>query len=101
MEDGTKKKIVTVWQDGQNYSVLQEAITASYQVISLPDGRAVYDLLGRQAAEIAAVVADFGILCENGFEIVKKIREDMRFVAIPLAAVSSDPGYPLMKDAVK
>ena len=101
MDNGGKKKIVTVWGKGQDYSVLGEILAGSYQVLSLTDRKEVCEILSGQSAEIAAVVADIGILSENGFEIVKKIREDMRFVAIPLAAVSPDPGYPLMKDAVK
>lgn len=62
---------------------------AGYPVLEAEDGMIAYDLLQKNADQIALVVTDLEMPNLDGFGFTRKIKEDERFAHLPVIAVSS------------
>ena len=62
---------------------------AGYNVIEAEDGMIAWDLLQKNADQIALVVTDLEMPNLDGFGFTRQIKEDERFSHLPVIAVSS------------
>jgi CheY-like chemotaxis protein len=83
---------VLIVEDADDVAPLEIALAAldGVKVMILGNGRDAIDLLRTASVQIAAVVTDLHLPHADGFELIKAIRADARYVRLPIVVVSGD-----------
>ena len=83
---------VLIVEDGDDVAPLEIALAAldGVKVIILANGRDAIELLRTASVQIAAVVTDLHLPHADGFELIRAIRADDRYLRLPIVVVSGD-----------
>ena len=83
---------VLIVEDGDDVAPLEIALAAldGVKVMILANGRDAINLLRTASVQIAAVVTDLHLPHADGFELVRAIRADNRYLRLPIVVVSGD-----------
>jgi two-component system chemotaxis sensor kinase CheA len=65
---------------------------AGYKVIDAEDGVVAWNIMNEKGEDITLVVTDIEMPNMDGFELTEKIREDERFQAMPVIALTTLAG---------
>ena len=86
------KEVVLIVEDDDNVAPLEIALASlgNLNIVILADGRDAIDFLRTATAKIAAIITDLHLPRVDGFELVKTIREDKRYAAVPVVVISGD-----------
>jgi CheY-like chemotaxis protein len=91
VEDGGKGRAVLVVEDSEN-----SAATLEIAFLAIPDlsvllaASALQALQILESARVDAVVTDLNMPRMDGFELIRRIREDRRLASTPIIVVSAD-----------
>ena len=87
-DDDTKKRVVYSEDSPTTRSLVSSILASSgYEVISTVDGKAGWETLQQEGADI--VVSDVDMPHMNGFEFAEAIRESRRFKDLPVILITS------------
>ena len=82
------KKILIVSDSDQTIHELQMILNEGYVVISASDTESALDRLKDSFREISVVMTELRSCEENGFELIRNMKFDMRFSEIPIVVMS-------------
>jgi len=93
VDQGRPNRAVLIVEDSEN-----SAATLEIAVMSIPDlsvlmarsGIEALRILGRNEQPIGAIITDLNMPRMDGFEMIRRIREDTRLAATPIIVVSAD-----------
>ncbi|HMJ60245.1 MAG TPA: response regulator [Bryobacteraceae bacterium] len=83
---------VLVVEDDENVAPLEVALANmdGLCVLVLQNGREAADLLRRNSLDLVAVITDLQLPYVDGFELIKIIRSQARYSALPIVVLSGD-----------
>ena len=59
-------------------------------VACVPSGQEALELLGGFGSRVCAMVTDLNMPCVDGFELIARVRNDVRYDGLPIIVVSGD-----------
>ena len=90
---------ILIVEDSENSAATMEMTLSDIpgtSVLRAPSGREALQILNRPGSRILAVVTDLNMPQMDGFELIRRIREDEGIPQVPIIVVSADtdPGTP-------
>ena len=91
-EGGVPSAVLIVEDSENSASMLEMAFLGipDVQVVQAPSGVEALRILDAAATPVRAVVTDLNMPRMDGFELIRRIRSDMRLRATPIIVVSAD-----------
>jgi two-component system chemotaxis response regulator CheY len=72
-----------------------------YDFLGAPDGESGLEMLAEHHEDIALITLDVNMPGINGFEVLKRLKDDERFASIPVIMVTTESERKLIIDAIK
>ena len=90
---------IMIVEDSENSAAMLEIVLSGIPRVAVrvaPSAREAWHVLTQPGAAIRAIVTDLNMPRMDGFELIRRIREDRSLAAIPVVVVSADtdPGTP-------
>lgn len=87
-----KRKILIVEDDALNIEMLSALLEDQYEIITAQNGQIGYQLLAEHYKELSLVLLDVQMPVMNGFEFLKKVREDVLLSTVPIIVITVNDG---------
>ena len=87
-----KRKILIVEDDALNREMLSALLEDRYEIITAQNGKEGYQLLSDHYKELSLVLLDVQMPVMNGFEFLKKVREDALLSSVPIIVITVKDG---------
>ncbi|MEG1846478.1 MAG: response regulator, partial [Oscillospiraceae bacterium] len=81
---GAKNKILIVDDNSVNRKILAKILSDDYESIEAENGKEALDILMTHSAELSAVMLDIIMPVMDGYEFLKKIKENERYNNVPI-----------------
>jgi putative two-component system response regulator len=88
--DNTNHSILVVDDDATNLRMLQEILRPMYKVYAAPSGERAMGFLEHNCPDLILLDVEMPVM--NGYELIKKIKEDERLSAIPVLFLTAQEG---------
>jgi len=90
---------ILVVEDSENSAATMEMVLQGIpglSVLRAPSGLEALRILGQTGPAIQAIITDLNMPHMDGFELIRRVREDRRTCGLPIIVVSADtdPGTP-------
>jgi len=90
---------ILVVEDSENSAATMEMALQGIpglSVLRAPSGLEALRILGQSGPAIQAIITDLNMPNMDGFELIRRVREDRRICGVPIIVVSADtdPGTP-------
>ena len=72
-----------------------------YEFLGAPDGEAALEMPETHYENVSLIMLDVNMPGINGFEVLKRLKEDDRFKSIPVIMVTTESERKLIIDAIK
>lgn len=92
-ENSLMPRAVLIVEDSENAAATLEialSIIPGVSVITALSAREALDILASSGTSVGAIVTDLNMPLMDGFEMIRRIREDRRLCATPIIVVSGD-----------
>jgi CheY-like chemotaxis protein len=93
MENDWMSRVVLIVEDSDNAATTLEialSIIPGISVLRAFSGQEALEILASRGTAVEAIVTDLNMPRMDGFEMIRRIREDRRFCATPIIVVSGD-----------
>ena len=87
-----KRKILIVEDDELNLEMLDSLLADKYEILKAENGEVGLELLEEHYKELSLVLLDVLMPVLNGFEFMKKVREDVLLSSVPIIVVTGNDG---------
>lgn len=85
-----KRKILIVEDDELNLEMLYALLEDKYEIMKAENGKRGLELLGEHYKELSLVLLDVQMPVLNGFEFLKRVREDILLSSVPIVVITGN-----------
>jgi putative two-component system response regulator len=89
--DNPVHSILVVDDDATNLRMLQEILKPSYKVYAAPSGQWALGFLENHTPDL--ILLDIEMPVMNGYELIRRLKEDARFASIPVLFLTAQEGH--------
>ena len=86
----SKNTILIIDDDLLNRTLLSKLLSDSYKTVEAGNGKIGMDILEKRSHEIACILLDLIMPVMDGYEFLRTMRKDPKFMNIPVLVISSD-----------
>ena len=87
-----KRKILIVEDNEMNLKMLDALLADKYEVLTAKNGRIGLNILEEKYKELSLVLLDVHMPVLNGFEFLKRVREDALLSSVPIMVITANGG---------
>lgn len=87
-----KRKILIVEDNEMNLKMLDALLADKYEVLTAKNGRIGLNILEEKYKELSLVLLDVHMPVLNGFEFLKRMREDALLSSVPIMVITANGG---------
>lgn len=87
-----KRKILIVEDNEMNLKMLDALLADKYEVLTAKNGRIGLNILEEKYKELSLVLLDVHMSVLNGFEFLKRVREDALLSSVPIMVITANGG---------
>ena len=87
-----KRKILIVEDNEMNLKMLDALLADKYEVLTAKNGRIGLNILEEKYKELSLVLLDIHMPVLNGFEFLKRVREDALLSSVPIMVITANGG---------
>lgn len=87
-----KRKILIIEDNELNLELLGSLLEDKYEIISAQNGEIGLELLEEHYKELSLVLLDIQMPVLNGFDVLKKVREDVILSSVPIIVITEREG---------
>ena len=87
-----QRSILIVDDIRSNRLILKEILKDEYQILEAAGGEEALDTLRREYATVSAVLLDISMPGMDGYEVLRRIREDIQLSQIPVIMITGNEG---------
>jgi putative two-component system response regulator len=98
-KDTTSYGILVVDDDATNLRMLQEILKPFYKVYAAPSGERALGFLENRTPDL--IILDVEMPVMSGYELIKTLKEDPRFVSIPVIFLTAQEGSDKEEEAFR
>ena len=84
------RKILIVDDMAENRQVLRRALCQAYEILEAGDGGEALEVIGREYETLSAVLLDIGLPVMDGYEALRRMRENPLFAQIPVLVLTGN-----------
>lgn len=91
--DAEPARFVLLVEDSENCAATMELALSGIPGLSMvrtPSAVEALEILNQQGVRVQAIITDLNMPCMDGFELIRRIREDGRISHVPIIVVSAD-----------
>lgn len=85
-----KRKILIVEDDELNLEMLESLLVDKYEILTAKNGRTGLKVLEEYYKELSLILLDVQMPVLNGFEFLKKVREDALISSVPIIVITAN-----------
>ncbi|MEG2243949.1 MAG: EAL domain-containing protein [Erysipelotrichaceae bacterium] len=100
MADNSKKTVLIVDDNQINRLILSKVLTNHYHVLEAENGKVALDILSLQKDNIIAIMLDLMMPVMDGFEVLKRLRNDEQYVNLPIVVTTGSGNNDSEKQAL-